>query len=98
MKCVMVPDSRMFSTPEFIPTGVTKVIPSLKQFLPAEFGLPEYTSWDRIQKSMHKMNSIKMLIFDFSAYFYDIFTHATNGASTIYVKHIAVICILLVGV
>ena len=39
-----------------------------------------------------------MLIFDFSAYFYDIFTHATNGASTIYVKHIAVICIRLVGV
>jgi pseudouridine-5'-monophosphatase len=42
MKCVMVPDSRMFDTPEFIPPGVTKVIRTLDQFLPEEFGLPGY--------------------------------------------------------
>ena len=42
MKCVMVPDSRMFSTPEFIPVGVNKIIPTLEQFVPQDFGLPEY--------------------------------------------------------
>ena len=26
MQCVMVPDLRMFDTPQFIPEGVTKVI------------------------------------------------------------------------
>jgi len=36
---------------------------------------------------------------DFSTHFlYDIYTRETNGASVFYVKHIAVICIRLVGV
>jgi len=42
MECVMVPDKRMFSTPEHIPQGVTKVLKSLEDFVPEEFGLPSY--------------------------------------------------------
>jgi pseudouridine-5'-monophosphatase len=42
MECVMVPDERMFSTPHHIPQGVNKVIKSLQDFIPEEFGLPQY--------------------------------------------------------
>jgi len=42
MQCVMVPDLRMFDTPQFIPEGVTKVIRSLEEFSPSEFGLPGF--------------------------------------------------------
>jgi pseudouridine-5'-monophosphatase len=36
MRCLMVPDARMFDTPDHIPTGVTLVIRSLEELQPAE--------------------------------------------------------------
>jgi len=42
MQCVMVPDERMFTTPQHIPQGVTKVLRSLEEFEPELFGLPTY--------------------------------------------------------
>ena len=36
MRCLMVPDPRMFDTPDHIPSGVTLVIRSLEELQPAE--------------------------------------------------------------
>ncbi len=44
MCCVMVPDERMFTTPQHIPTGTHQVLKSLEHFVPEEFGLPKYGS------------------------------------------------------